>query len=795
MKKLILSVSVIFAIFANSVFAYAGTIYIPSAESSQYLPTVQIISYSLSYDGSLLADGAGSGTLIDSKGTIVTNAHVIRSSSDSTLPADAFQVCLTRSNAPDSPVCEFVAGLVAMHENQDIALLRMDSMSAGGNNIGFDFHLPYQNSGDPVINDALTIIGYPDVGGKTITYTTGIVSGFVDDVSFIAGGGTARYMKTDAAISHGNSGGTAVDKDGNFVGIPTVGNSTGMGFIGGLLPVKDFVGWINSKIGMSVLGDSNVKAKLFAAEKAYVSANATGTFKNSDPSYEISVVNGWKFSNSLEEVFYDTTNVIGGSFGTDSVVIVPKDASLASTGKVEIFLSGFAYTLGMDDLEYWLNSFDNSEMQIERTKFNGKYDSYKTVLPIYEAGVLLNSVNYYIPYGNKVLTVSYVYDDEFFVSDLEAMLKTFKIDLSKAKSSSVDSVTNKNPKITLKNSSSDLFLSDTSYDFDGVRYFSAYFGQKRDFDFSLSLYSGTYWDEKYDNNFDLFKQDTLTDAASWYSIVSQGSMYVDGHNGFYYMLEGDDGWGGVYKNTVVYIEINSTEYLSLYYSDGEDTYDKNVVYVGKVLKNISFESGGKGKYLVPAIGTIVSKVSTLSDIKNYIYEANIKTLSQLKVFGEKAPEKFEPGKKVSRESFVVWAVKSLVGDQHADFEGFKASYEVCKEDCFADIDYASSNAMYISYAKKMGAISGAEKNGKRYFDAGGNVTLAAALKILAKLNGSEVWVAPEYISWYVPYLYFGYIKGIVPVGVNDAFYLLTRGEAAFMMDTLAISMSSSNIWF
>jgi|GEM_PF-2591313 len=793
MKKFILSVSVIFAIFANSVFAYAGTIYIPSASSSQYLPTVKVIAYTLSYDGSLVAEGYGSGTLVDSRGTIVTNAHVVRSSYDPTLPADAFQICLTRSNAPDSPVCEFVASLVSMHEVSDIALLRMDSTDARGNTVNFDFNLPYQNSGNPVIGDALTVIGYPNIGGKTITYTTGIVSGFIEEQGVLEGmsiGGT-KYIKTDAVISSGNSGGTAVDKDGNFIAIPSLGLATES--LGELLPVKDFAAWISSKIGLSVASNDPAKEKLFAAEKASVTANTTGTFKNSDPSYEISVVNGWEFSNSLDQVFNTSNAVIGASYGTNSILIVPKDKSVASIGRIEVFLTDFSYTVGMDDLDYLLSTYskDNPDIKLEKEKLNGKYDAFKETMSSYDwdTGAALTIVTHYIPYGNKVVSVRSTYDNDSLVSDLDSMVKTFKIDLSKAKSSQVDVVTNKSPKITLKNPSADLFLSDTSYDFDGTRYFSANFGQKRDFDFSVSMYSGKYWDEKYTGNFDLFKSDTLADAAKWYSVVSQGSMSVDGHKGFYYMLESDDGFGNVYKNTIAYVEVDSTQYLSLYYSDGLDTYDANVGYVSKILKGVSFEQNGKGKYVVPMIGAVASKISVLSDIKNYIYEANIKYLNQLKVFGEKSPVNFEPGKKVSRESFTVWAAKSLVGDKKADFDKFKASYENCHEDCFADVDYSSSNAMYVSYAKKTGAISGETRDGKKYFDAGGNVTLAAALKILAKLNGVETWSAPDYIAWYVPYLYVGYKYGIVPTGVNDAFYLITRGEAAFMIDTLANSLA------
>ncbi|MCK9186561.1 S1C family serine protease, partial [Candidatus Gracilibacteria bacterium] len=426
MKKLILSVSVIFAILANSVFAYAATVYIPSADSSQYLPTVKILTYSLFYDGSLVVEGSGSGTIIDSRGTILTNAHVVRSLYDPTLPADAFQICLTRSNAPESPVCEFVASFVAMHDTQDLALLRMSPTDARGNTVTFDFNLPYKNSGNPAVGDSLTAIGFPDIGGKTITYTTGVVSGFLQEYG-------VNYMKTDAVISFGNSGGTTVDENGNFVGVPTLGvSSDSLSSLGYLLPVKDFVTWIDQKIGLSVAKDDIAKDKLFAAEKASVSANSTGTFKNADPSYEISVVSDWKFSNSLDEAFSNPNNVVGSYYGTNSVVIVPKDDSLLSTGRIEIFFTDFSYVVEMSDLEYFLQSYavDNPDIKLEVVKLNGKYDAYKESMVSYdwETGATFDIVTYYIPYGNRVVSLRYIYDDASFVADLESMVKTFKID-------------------------------------------------------------------------------------------------------------------------------------------------------------------------------------------------------------------------------------------------------------------------------------------------------------------------------------------------------------------------------
>lgn len=64
------------------------------------------------------------------------------------------------------------------------------------------------------IGDHITILGYPGIGGDTLTVTDGIVSGF----EFRGG---ARYIKTSAKIDQGNSGGIAIKDSGCVVGIPT----------------------------------------------------------------------------------------------------------------------------------------------------------------------------------------------------------------------------------------------------------------------------------------------------------------------------------------------------------------------------------------------------------------------------------------------------------------------------------------------------------------------------------------------------------------------------------------------
>lgn len=64
------------------------------------------------------------------------------------------------------------------------------------------------------IGERVSILGYPSVGGYSLTVTDGIISGF----EYESG---ARYIKTSAKIEHGNSGGVAVKESGCVLGIPT----------------------------------------------------------------------------------------------------------------------------------------------------------------------------------------------------------------------------------------------------------------------------------------------------------------------------------------------------------------------------------------------------------------------------------------------------------------------------------------------------------------------------------------------------------------------------------------------
>lgn len=172
----------------------------------------------------------GSGTLISPSGEILTNCHVA---------CGAPLLLILMTTTPDQPPQErYLAEITHFDEELDLALLQITTDIDG--NPTTPSGLPYLEQGDSNslrLGDPIRIFGYPGVGGATITLTSGSVSGFE------TAGEERVVIKTDAEISGGNSGGTAVDLFGRLVGVPTwvntdVREGVTIGGIGVLRPVN-----------------------------------------------------------------------------------------------------------------------------------------------------------------------------------------------------------------------------------------------------------------------------------------------------------------------------------------------------------------------------------------------------------------------------------------------------------------------------------------------------------------------------------------------------------------------------
>jgi serine protease Do len=151
----------------------------------------------------------GTGFIIDEKGWIVTNHHVV---------GKADEIVVSLADGRKLP-----AKLMGGDEKTDIALLKVES----------DKPLPYVSFGDTGkvrVGQAVMAVGNPFGLGGTVT--TGIVSARGRDIQ---SGPFDDYIQTDAAINRGNSGGPLFDMEGKVIGINTAifspsGGSVGLGF-------------------------------------------------------------------------------------------------------------------------------------------------------------------------------------------------------------------------------------------------------------------------------------------------------------------------------------------------------------------------------------------------------------------------------------------------------------------------------------------------------------------------------------------------------------------------------------
>lgn len=210
-----------------------------TTESTTPVPAgVDDIAHSVVQIFAELNDGtqiwSGSGTIIASYGLILTNAHVVENNGDPIF-YDRLVVYLTdRADAPPTPM--YIADVVAFDPDVDLAVIQiftdLNGSPAGELNLPA---LPIGDSDQIGLGDNLRILGFPGIGGETITFTQGAVSGFTSE----AGVGDRAWVKTDATIAGGNSGGTAVNDEGQLVAVPTQASAGADGEITDCRVVQD----------------------------------------------------------------------------------------------------------------------------------------------------------------------------------------------------------------------------------------------------------------------------------------------------------------------------------------------------------------------------------------------------------------------------------------------------------------------------------------------------------------------------------------------------------------------------
>jgi Do/DeqQ family serine protease len=150
----------------------------------------------------------GSGVLIDDRGHVLTNAHVVAR-------ASRVQVVLADGRELDATV-------VGADPNNDVAVLQVES----------DESLPWTPPGDSddvLVGEPVIAIGNPF--GLSNTVTTGVISAV--DRSLRTGNRVYHgFLQTDASINPGNSGGPLLNAEGQLIGVNTAiyQGAEGIGF-------------------------------------------------------------------------------------------------------------------------------------------------------------------------------------------------------------------------------------------------------------------------------------------------------------------------------------------------------------------------------------------------------------------------------------------------------------------------------------------------------------------------------------------------------------------------------------
>ena len=158
-------------------------------------------------------EATGSGFVINRKGEILTNAHVVAGATD------------VEIQFADKKSAK--AKLIGQDVSTDLALLKVDPE-------GLDINpLPLGSSQNVAVGDPTIAIGNPF--GLDRTLTTGVVSALQREIRAENGFTISDVIQTDAAINPGNSGGPLLDATGKVIGVnsqiqTTTGSNVGIGF-------------------------------------------------------------------------------------------------------------------------------------------------------------------------------------------------------------------------------------------------------------------------------------------------------------------------------------------------------------------------------------------------------------------------------------------------------------------------------------------------------------------------------------------------------------------------------------
>ena len=186
-------------------------------------------------DDGQVRESLGSGFIVDPKGYIITNSHVIEK-------ADKIYVKL--SIDPDSQDLGRPARVIGVDKATDLAVIKIDTNTP----------LPtvkMGNSDEAAVGDWVEAIGSPFALAQTVT--AGIISAKNRTIEPGVAGQFQHFLQTDAAINPGNSGGPLLNMNGEVIGVNTAIYTQSAGYqgIGFAMPANTVVSVYNDLVSPS----------------------------------------------------------------------------------------------------------------------------------------------------------------------------------------------------------------------------------------------------------------------------------------------------------------------------------------------------------------------------------------------------------------------------------------------------------------------------------------------------------------------------------------------------------------
>jgi len=747
-----------------SSFLMLGMMVIPAPLNAveTFNPTVLVVSYKQLLNGQIIPHASGSGTLITSKGKVLTNAHVVMDE-ELNQPLDIFSICVSQ-DSQQPPICRFTASLERYDEKIDLATLDIKSDGLNGTLPNSLPYLPYNHGKTVGEGDSVTVKGFPASGGVTIHTTQGQISGFEQSNGY-------NYLKTDADIDAGNSGGTMLDAEGNFVGIPSYVVSYYQ-TAGRALNIEDAATWIDSNQGIEGISNDEAQVQLHNKLKTTHSARENGSVTLNDyPETYVKAAEGWNFIDANEEGF----------------VLQKNDTAMANfilMNDDQIFTQDVPMQELVDLIKIeWANEVNNSDAEVviwnEREVIHmwGNNAENDTELHVYV-----------IPHGYTYSTVIYFapkLDMAEYQADFDSMLNSLDF-----KATAVEDNPNAITNVNLEP------LPFTLQTEQGWKAISQKNSDRIILEFAkdsalLEKMEMIYYDvPRGDDQLSASQSLQLELNQGVYPSFKSDQLIIDGMPAWMY-IEDQSMFGETIKNVVVGIMDPEYEF-QLTLTTEANQFDSGYQALTNTLKNFEskrhdvnsnwsgFENGEKqGEYFFPEI---TESGGGLSDIAGHRYEDSINRLVELGVLNGYPDGTFKPENTVNRAEtlkFILESLRIMQANNNQEAFVMPANFNA-----FPDVDSNAWFATYVAEGLEKEIIKGYPDG---TFQGGNTVILAEALKMALEAHSEtpaiQVW-SGETTPWYKKYFDSAYDLYLLPEGLNDPSKELTRGELAYIIDSL-----------